>query len=76
MEKTVKVIIEKASGQIIVRNDKGAEWKYSYKSIDTSVSVVAATIATSMLNATITDSVRYQLDHNNTITFTLTQETI
>ena len=73
MEKVVKVTIERAPGQIIVRNDKGAEWKYSYKSIDTSVSVVAATIATSMLNATFTDSVAHLLDINETISFTLTQ---
>lgn len=76
MEKTVKVTIEIASGQIIVRNDKGAVWKYGYKSTDTSIAIVAATIVTSMLNATITDSVRYQLVYDNTITFTLTTETI
>lgn len=76
MEKTVKVTIEIASGQIIVRNDKGVEWKYGYKAFDTSISIVAATIATSMLNATITAGVRCQLVHNNTITFTLTTETI
>lgn len=76
MEKSVKVTIEIAPGQIIVRNDKCAEWKYSYKSIDISIPIVAASIATSMLNATITDGIRYHLDHNNTISFTLTQENI
>jgi len=74
MEKAVKFTIENASGQIIVRNDKGAEWKYDYKSIDTSVAVVAATIVTSMLNATLTDGIRYRLENNKTISYTLIQE--
>lgn len=73
MERVVKVTIEKAPGQILVRNDKGVEWKFDYKSIDTTVSAVAASIATSMLTATFMDTVVKQLDNNDKISFTLTQ---
>ena len=75
MEKIIKVTIETAFGQIIVRNDKGAKWKFSYRPFDTSVAVAVSTIATSMLNATLVDLIKHQLDNNETISFTLIQET-
>ena len=73
MEKAVKVTIEKAPGQIIVINDKGVKWKYRYKSNDTSVTVVAATIATQMLNAKFNESVGHLLEIKDQISFILNQ---
>lgn len=71
MEKVVKVTIEKAPEQIIVRNDRGAEWKYSYKYIDTSVSATAAAIAMAQVNATFTTRLIELLDERDIISFTL-----
>lgn len=71
MEKVVKVTIEKTPGQIIVRNDRGAEWKYSYNYIDSSVGATAAAIAMAQVNATFTTLLIELLDERDIISFTL-----
>ena len=71
MEQVVKVTIEKAPEEIIVRNDKGAEWRFGYKNIDSSLVAAVTTIATSMLNATLTVGIHHTFKVNDTISYTL-----
>lgn len=74
MEKAVKVTVEKAPGQIIVRNNLGAEWKYYYKNFDVSISVTAAAIAMAQINSTFATCLVKLFDDYDTVTFELKHE--